>query len=93
MTGLEPLIPIALFFSIAATAILRGPLGKALAERISGQAAERSASLDDGEVRAELDEVRYRLHDVEERLDFTERMLTRGQQLPKLEEGDGRDGP
>ena len=90
MTGLEPLIPMVMFLSIAGTVVLRGPLGKALAERISGRAAERSASaaLGDGELREELEEMRYRLHDVEERLDFTERMLTRGQQPRALEEED-----
>jgi hypothetical protein len=79
MNGLEPLIPIALFFSIAGVAIMRGPLGRGLADRLSGRAAERELSgPDDRTLRAEVEELRFRLHDVEERLDFAERMLTRG---------------
>lgn len=39
MNGLEPLIPVALFFSVASVIILRGPIGKAIADRISGRAS------------------------------------------------------
>ncbi len=78
MNGLEPLIPMTLFVSIASVWILRGPIGKALADRISGRAAQIGDDSSDGkEMLAELEEVRYRLTDVEERLDFSERILAR----------------
>lgn len=72
----SPVLPmIAFFLSAAAVLILRGPLGKAMAERISGRA--RSTGTDVKELRDELDEVRGELAAVHERLDFTERLLAR----------------
>jgi hypothetical protein len=88
MSGLEPLIPISLFFSIAAVFILRGPFGKALADRLGGRS---SAAEDDTRTRLleeQLEEVQYRLHDVEERLDFAERVVTHGRSAPQIE-GEG----
>ena len=40
MIGFEPLIQIALFFSIAGVFVLRGPIGKAIADRIAGRARQ-----------------------------------------------------
>lgn len=56
------------------TMVLRGPLGRALARRLDGGA--RSAS-GDGDEAARLRVVESRLLELEERLDFTERLLTR----------------
>lgn len=78
MSGPEVLIPMTLFVSAAAVFILRGPLGKAIADAIAGRArpqlpgpsAERVEQLE-----AELDEVKYRLSELEERQDFAERLL------------------
>ena len=36
MDGLEPLIPVALFFLVASVIILRGPIGRVIADRILG---------------------------------------------------------
>jgi len=68
-----------LFLSIAAIVVLRGPLGRALAERISGRAAhDDDAKREEIEVlQSSLEEVRHRLTEVEERLDFTERVLAK----------------
>ena len=49
--------------------VFRGPLGDALARRIGGDAAHRPG--DD----AELADLRTRLAELEERQDFTERVL------------------
>lgn len=84
MNGLEPLIPIALFFSVASVIILRGPLGKALAERIAGRAGAENDSREATELRAEVAEVYQRLEDVEQRLDFAERLLTGQRQRDAL---------
>ncbi len=58
----------------ATTIILRGPLGKALARRLAGG----SAGSDPAQLE-EMDALRARLADVEERLDFAERLLSRAE--------------
>ncbi|MGH2667782.1 MAG: hypothetical protein ACRDH5_01445 [bacterium] len=71
-----------IFLSFAAIFILRGPLGRALADRIAG----RTATMDlvgANRVLAELDEVRRRLAEVEERLDFTERLLAKNREADR----------
>ncbi len=74
MQGPEFLIPISFFFCLGAVIVLRGPLGRALADRIAGR-----TGADDGEVqtlRVDVDELRTRLAETEERLDFAERLLS-----------------
>jgi len=69
-------VPVVLFLSMAAVFILRGPLGKALADRIAGR--ERTAAVGDADrVLGELEELRQRLAELEERVDFSERLLAR----------------
>jgi hypothetical protein len=83
------LVPITLFITIGAVAIFRGPLGKALGERIAGRHDDVAAAPEIDQLRSELDEIRYRLTDMEERLDFTERVLTQERDrgaLPGAEE-------
>ncbi|HTO72982.1 MAG TPA: hypothetical protein VMJ30_04145 [Gemmatimonadales bacterium] len=77
MQGPEVLIPISFFFSVGAVIILRGPLGKAIADRIAG----RTGRDDDDyhSLRGEVDELRGRLAETEERLDFAERLLSNPQ--------------
>lgn len=83
----EALVAMTLFLTIGATVVLRGPLGKALAERIAGrrlsdrgadpQAAgliEQQADLLEQAAR-DLEDIKHRLGEVEERQDFTERMI------------------
>jgi hypothetical protein len=70
----EVWIPIAFFFSVAAIVILRAPLGKALADRIAGRAGDRSG-LD--RLSVQLGELSERVAELEERLDFAERLLVR----------------
>lgn len=85
----EALVAMTLFLSIGATVVLRGPLGKALAERIAGrrlfdrgadpqygELLERQTDLLEQTVR-DFEEIRHRLGEVEERQDFTERMIAR----------------
>jgi hypothetical protein len=83
---------------IGTTVVLRGPMGKALAEWIRGwsqtdqqwlavQAAKHGAALGAPEsLLAEVEDLRRRLSEVEERLDFTERLLAKsreGERLPQ----------
>jgi hypothetical protein len=68
-------IPALIAGAVMGTVTLRGPVGKALAARIHqgtlGQAEPHPEVLD------ELYEVRNRMVEIEERLDFTERLLAR----------------
>ena len=73
------IVPVVLFISIAFVIVLRGPLGKAMADRIAGRASDRAA-LPDEHVVAELDDMRRRMNELEERVDFAERALTRGRE-------------
>lgn len=68
----------------ASSRILRGPLGEALARRIGGT-AHTGATPD-----AELGELRARLAELEERVDFTERVRLQERQAGQLSEGDLR---
>lgn len=61
---------------IAAMVILRGPVGKAIGARIAGTTADQTPALDlPPELYAELDELRARVLELEERQDFAERLL------------------
>ena len=66
--------------------VLRGPIGDALARRLSGQRHEADPALADPRV-AELE---GRLAEVEERLDFTERLLARASSPEALTKGSDR---
>ena len=72
-------IPAGIVAAIAFAVVLRGPVGKALARRLEGDAAAPSE-----EVLQQLDDMRVRLGELEERLDFTERVLAQSQEPAKL---------
>jgi len=79
MEGLGPfLVPMTLFISGAAVLIFRGPLGKAIGERIAGRSVEGADPVESEALHHEINELRYRLSEVEERLDFTDRLLAQG---------------
>ena len=65
-------IPTTIIGAIAAAVVLRGPVGDALAQRIRGPAP---SELPPEQVLNELDELRSRLGELEERADFSERLL------------------
>ncbi len=77
---MEAFIPISLFLSIAAVMIFRGPFGKAMAERLAGRQA---TGADAERLRAEVEELRYRLAELEERVDFSERLLARSREAER----------
>ena len=81
------IVPVALFFTIGAVAILRGPIGKALADRLAGRVPSQLPAGDSEEVRAEVDELRFRVTEIEERLDFAERILAQHRELGHLGPG------
>ena len=65
----------------ACTRILRGPIGEALARRLGGDRVSGAAQ--DGEV----SELRTRMAELEERVDFTERVLLQERQTGALRQG------
>jgi hypothetical protein len=72
-------------FSVAAVKIFVGPIGQAIADRIRG--ARDAPSPADPALLAELDQLRGRLTEVEERLDFAERLLARAGQPDQIPGG------
>ena len=72
--------------AIGLAKILTGPIGVALAGRIRGgpRVADDSAHL------AEVEDLRGRLADVEERLDFAERLLAQAREADQLPGGTHR---
>ena len=82
---------IAMFLAIGAAAVglLFGPIGSAVAQRLSGRqgAVDSHAAIEDlgARVTTEMDDLRHRLAEMEERLDFAERLLTHDtpHQLPR----------
>ncbi len=93
-----PAVTFSIFsISVAAIFVLRGPVGKALAQWIGGwshneakwiEAKAREAgggtSGDVDQLRAEVDELRGQLAEVQERLDFAERMLAKTREAERL---------
>ncbi len=87
------IVSIVFLASFAAVLILRGPLGRALARRIEGTAGQPAGQTvaEVEELQARMGEIEQqvgRLHELEERLDFTERLLAQSReaaQLPKPE--------
>ncbi|MFN0181610.1 MAG: hypothetical protein ACKVZ0_22590 [Gemmatimonadales bacterium] len=65
-------IPTTIVGAIATAVVLRGPVGEALARRIQGPAP---SELPPEQVLNEIDELRGRLAELEERADFSERLL------------------
>ena len=81
---MSPAGELAMFLAIGAGAVgfLFGPIGAALARRIEGRPDPREAHAEIEQIgermTTEVDELRSRLAEVEERLDFAERLLARG---------------
>jgi len=67
--------------------VLRGPVGRALARRIEGRTGgpEDLASIEDR--LAEVDVLRQRMAELEERVDFAERLLAERRSEPAQLEG------
>ena len=92
----EALAMMTFFLSVTSVLVLRGPLGKALAERISGraQAPQTAAAAEVDRLQAELTELREQVQrlsgevvEVQERLDFAERLLAQQKQQSALRPG------
>ncbi len=79
------LVPIGIACAIAAAAIFRGPIGRAIADRIAGRVQQGQSPEETEALAAAVQDLGYRLGEVEERLDFTERMLAQRRSVGQLE--------
>jgi hypothetical protein len=79
--------PAQMFVLIAVTIgvvkLLTGPIGTAIGDRIRGGRHEAAA----GTLAVEVDRLQARLSEVEERLDFAERLLARGGEVDQIQGG------
>ncbi|HET9294451.1 MAG TPA: hypothetical protein VFO06_09170 [Gemmatimonadales bacterium] len=66
------------------TFILRGPVGKALARRLEGHQPPEDRSSEIAGRLAQVDELSHRVAELEERLDFAERLLARSREPNQL---------
>lgn len=71
-----------------AAVIFRGPVGKAIARQIGGDEPGTMPAELPGEILGELDELRTRVLELEERVDFSERLLAQGDQRRPAGESD-----
>jgi hypothetical protein len=69
----------------AVVRLFRGPLGDALARRLGG--GSHGGGEREGEQEGQLAEMRARMAELEERLDFTERVLLQERRQSELEPG------
>ncbi len=67
-----------------------GPIGRAIARKIEGRTGEALADAERAELGARLSQSEARLLELEERLDFTERLLARQHEAERLPDGMGR---
>lgn len=82
---MEDILAIILIFGGGtAIAIAFSPIGKAIADRIRGRAVEAET---DPALLAELDEMRAQLSELQERMDFSERLLAKDREPRSLEAG------
>jgi len=79
-----PGLPMSIMFvSLAAIFVLRGPFGRALADRLAGRSGGRADDHEVRELRGDVEALRHELTELQERLDFAERMLAR-QDMPQV---------
>lgn len=78
--GLAYALPVTLVLIIALALALRGPLGKAIARHLEGDAPAGP----DPALYEELDALRARVGELEERVDFTERLLAQHREHDQL---------
>lgn len=93
--GPDVIVPVVTILGIASAVILRGPLGRALADRVArrGPAPDGRSAEIAADALLELDNLKQRLAELEERQDFTERMLTRAREHGDLGPAGGHRGP
>ena len=82
---MEDILALILIFGGGATVALSfSPVGRALAERIRGRGG---APIPDPAVYEELDQLRQDVTELQERVDFAERLLAKARETAELEKG------
>jgi ubiquinone biosynthesis protein UbiJ len=84
------LIPIVLFLVIGAVGMTYSPLGRALARRVGGDKGEHAEGVVLAEVdavREEVQALRHEVGELQERLDFAERLLAQARDQGKIGPG------
>ena len=85
------MIPIVLFVMMGAVGLSFSPVGRALARRLGGgdkgESAESAALAEVDALREELQALRGEVGEMQERLDFTERLLAQAREQGKLGPG------
>jgi hypothetical protein len=82
---IEGILAITLIFGGGTAFLLSiSPIGKAIAERIRSHGAQ---PLHDPELLAEVDSLRRDVTELQERVDFTERLLSQSQERPQVAKG------
>jgi hypothetical protein len=79
--GVAFAIPVGVIGSLAAAVVLRGPLGQYLLGR--GAAHDPAAEQVTGQLLGEVDDLRNRVQELEERVDFSERLLASHSRPPE----------
>jgi hypothetical protein len=82
--GVAFALPVTLALIVGAVVALRGPVGKALARHLEGTPPVQG---DDPALYEELDGLRARVMELEERVDFAERLLARQREHDELGAG------
>ena len=82
-------IPIWLAAIAGAVYVLRGPLGEAILHAMANGDQERIETASDPAVLQELDDLRAQVGELQERMDFTERLLARERETRPLGPGEG----
>ena len=77
-------VPVWIAAAVAGAVVMRGPLGQAIASRLRGDVSAEELQ---GDALAELEDLRTRVAELEERQDFSERMLARQSEAQKLPGG------
>ena len=80
LQGQDVIVAVAL--TVGLVKIFQGPIGAAIAERIRG-----ATPADDPALAADVEHLRGRLAEVEERLDFAERLLAQAREADQLPGG------
>ena len=78
------LVPFFIFGGGALVAVSFSPIGRALAERLRGRGAQAET---DPALLAEMDDMRAQLSELQERVDFAERLLAKDREPRALEPG------
>lgn len=76
-------IPIVAILTFGAVMLARGPIGQALARAIAGRSGE--TELEVVELRQQLDQLRLEMGDMQERLDFAERLLAQPRDANRMQ--------